>query len=128
MGERLALKSSYGGTQWPKGFKPVKDRYRELAEFLETHKSEFFTLMPEEFGIQGELKRKIKQNKYGVCVVNTLGCEQYYTLTPQKYFCHFCIEEIKDGLYWTLTEYDGAEGIQYFKIKPGSYQLEKVIE
>ena len=128
MRERLALKSSYGDTQWPKGFKPVKDYHRELMEFLEVHKNEFASVLVNEISDTDELKEYIRKNEYGVCIVNGYSDTQYYTLTDEEYFCHFYIEEIKGGLYWMLDDWDGAEYIQYFKIKPGSYKLEKVIE
>lgn len=128
MGKKLALQSSYGEISWPNGFKPVKDYHIELVEFLELHKDEFQSVSANEISDINELKTYIKENKYRVCVVNGYYSTQYYTLTEEGYLCSFCIEEIKDGLYWTLDEWDGAESIQYFKITPGSYKLEKVIE
>ena len=128
MGKKLALQSSYGRTQWPKGFKPVKDYHIELVEFLELHKDEFASVLVNEISDINELKTYIKENKYRVCIVNGYYNTQYYTLTKEEYLCSFCIEEIKDGLYWILDKWNGAETIQYFKITPGSYKLEKVIE
>lgn len=128
MGKKLALQSSYGITQWPKGFKPVKDYHIELVEFLELHKDEFSSVLVNEISDINELKTYIKENKYRVCIVNGYYNTQYYTSTKEEYLCSFCIEEIKDGLYWILDEWNGAETIQYFKIKPGSYKLEKVME
>ena len=128
MGERLALKRSYGEIGWPKGFKPVKDHHRALVEFLELHKNEFAHISFGEMDDDDDLKRRIQKNKYGVCVVEDgfIG-DRYYTLGKEEYFCSFQIIEIIDGLYWTLIEYDGFESVDYFKIKPGSYQLEKVM-
>lgn len=128
MGEKLALQSSYGEISWPNGFTPVKDYHRELVEFLELHKSEFAHISFGEIDDYDDLKRLTQKNKYGVCVVEDIFIgDRYYTLGKEEYFCSFKIIEIIDGLYWTLIEYDGFESVDYFKIKPGSYQLEKVM-
>lgn len=125
MGEKLALQGCRGETSFPRGFYAAVDSRHKLAEFLELHRDEFATIHSE-MSLKG-FKKLIAQNKYGICVTGEEN-EQYYTLTESGHLCSFYIEEIKPNLYWTLNEDEGAEWVSYFKIKPGSYQLEKVIE
>lgn len=125
MGEKLALQSNRGETSFPRGFYTAVDSRHKLVKFLESHRDEFATIHSETS--LKEFKKLIAQNKYGVCVTGEEN-EQYYTLTESGCLCSFYIEELKPNLYWMLNENEGAEWIDYFKIKPGSYQLEKVME
>ena len=129
MRTRLAIKCTYGEFSYPKGFHPKKDFRVELAKFLETHKDEFTKIKTEkDIESQENLVALIKADKYGVCVIKIFGEDIYYLVTEDDYLCSYSIVEIKEDLYWLLDDYDSAESIRYFKIKPGSYQLEEVIE
>ena len=73
MGERLALKRSYGEIGWPKGFKPVKDHHRALVEFLELHKNEFAHISFGDIDDYDDLKRLIQKKQ-----IWRLCCGRYF--------------------------------------------------
>lgn len=124
---KLALVGGYGSSRYPKCFSTSKGNVRErLATFLEQHRSEFDIVDVNELKSGAELEQRIIKNKYGVCVVTGHGDDKYYTRVTRGYINYFGIVEVKDGVYWTVTEYDGSESLKQYRIKNGSFELEEV--
>ena len=124
---KLALVGDYGVSRYPKCFSASKRNVRErLAAFLEEHRPEFDIVDVHELKSSEELEQRILKNKYGVCVVTGHGDDKYYTRVSSGYINYFGIVEVREGVYWTVTEYDGAECLRQYRIRNGSFELEEV--
>lgn len=112
---KIAIQSSYGA------FRLSKDMYKELQGLSVPRARMKLAEFLEENSVEIKDPRELAEAKGYFFIERDVerGSKRYYYYSPEDddLFCSFRIVEVDTSSPWRLTEYDGAESIEYLNFK-----------